>query len=471
MFWRDANVDPDNLYHAGHARLYWERGPFFREFPWASASVISRERSDLWWALHVLASPTGLIRDPVLGMRVAIAGLVALHLGLLGLAYRRFDLSPWWALLSATASAGALSRLVTLRPHVLSAALLPLLFAELWRRSTWTAMAVGAALGLFHPTLGYLILPITLVTALTAGRKKSKLPELAALGAALAFAFVRPGLDGGARLLKTQTIDLFAVRRLGSIVNFGNELTKADKGYFLFACLVPTILVGIGLLFVRKPTPKSPAPVALFLSGIFLAIFFFVTKRGVDTYVPFAMLTFALVAGSWKKFPWPMPVAALLACSFTINVYARDKLKVKPISRRFEGAAKWIAANAAPNEVVYHTVWSHFADLFFWNRRNRYLGGMDPMFQYAVSPENYWLTTPIHPKRYAGKLGPLDPAKSQEREQPLYELVPKAFGARYILAGTGERQFVDALKADKAHYALRYQGGDGFVFEIVKQRP
>lgn len=470
VFWRDAIVDPDCLYHAGHARLYWERGPFFREFPWASASVISRERADLWWGLHVLASPIGLIEDPVLAMRAGIAGFVALHLLILGLAYRRLELSPWWAILSATVSAGALSRLVTLRPHTLSAALLPLLFAELWRRSTWTALGVGAALGLFHPTLGYLILPITLATALFAGWKKSKLPEVAALVGALAFAFVRPGVVGGAHLLKVQTIDLFAVKRLGAILNFGNELTKGDKGYFLFGALVPTIILGLALLFVRKPTFKSPAPAAFALCAIFLGIFLLVTKRGVDTYAPFAMLAFALVAGSWKNLPKLAPIMAVIACGFTINVYARDKLKIRPISHRFEGAAKWLARNTRSDEVVYHTVWSHFADLFFWNRKNRYLGGMDPMFQWGVSPENYWLTTPIHPKRYAGKIGPADPAKTQTKEIPLYEAVPKAFGARFVMAGSGERQFVDALRADKKHYLLRYQGGDGYIFEILKPK-
>lgn len=467
VFWRDNIVDPDCLYHAGHARLYWERGPFFRDFPWASASIISRERSDLWWSLHVLLAPTGLFSDPVLGMRVGIAALVGIHLLVLGLAYRRLELSPWWALLSATVSSGALSRLATLRPQTISAALLPLLFAELWRRSVPTACAVGAALGLFHPTLGYLILPITMTTGVFAGRKKTKWPEVAALGCALAFAFVRPGVVGGAHLLKVQTIDLFAVRRLNVILNFGNELAKADRGYFLFGALVPTILLGLALVLVRKPTFKSPAPAALLLSLAFLGVFVVVTKRGVDTFAPFAMLTFALVVGSWKRFPVWALVVPIALCAFATNVYAKDKLKVKPITHRFEGAAKWLAANSRPNEVVYHTVWSHFADLFFWNRKDRYLGGMDPMFQWAVSPSNYWLTTPIHPKRYAGKIGPLNPAETQKAERPLYELVPKIFGARYVMAGSGEPQFVRALRDDKAHYALRYQGGDGFVFEIL----
>ncbi len=475
VFWRDNIVDPDCLYHAGHARLYWEKGPFFRDFPWASASIIARERADLWWSLHVLTSPIGLVRDPVLGMRLGIAGLVALHLLILGLAYRRFGLSPWWSFASLAASAGLMSRLATLRPQTLSSALLPLLFAELWRRSLPTSVAVGALIGIFHPTLGYILVPIALVTAFSAGRGTSKLPELGAIAAATLCAFVRPGVAGGAGLLKVQTLDLLAVKRLNVIQNFGNELAPANpfvaagRGYFLFAVLVPLILLALSLLFVRRETLKSPAPASFLLSALFLGVFVLVTKRGVDQFAPFAVLTFALVAGSWKVLPKTAPLLAVGACALSIYVYHGDKVRsVRPITRRFEGASNWLARNTPEGAVVYHSVWSHFADLFFWNRRNRYLGGMDPMFQWAVSPSNYWLTTPIHSKRYAGNVGPEDPARTQAKEIPLYAAAPKYFGARYVMCGFGDAQFRDALRRDKTHYALRFDDGSGYVFEIVK---
>ena len=458
--------------------MYWQHGPFYRDFPWAAFSIISRERADLWWGLHVLLSPTGAISDPVLGMRVGIAALVALHLLVLGLAYRRLDLSPWWAFATLLASAGLMSRMATLRPQTLSSALLPLLFAELWRRSLWSSVAVGALLGIFHPTLGYILVPIALVTALTAGRGKSKAPEIGAIAAAVLFAFVRPGVVGGAALLKVQTIDLFAVRRLNVIVNFGNELaagnpfTPAGRSYFLFACAVPLGLMLVGLLFVRRDTLKGPAASAFVLSAMFLGVFVLVTKRGVDQFAPFAVLTFALIVGSWKKPPKLGCALVLAACGFSGYTYVRDKLKdVRPITHRFEGAAKWLAKNTREGAVVYHPVWSHFADLFFWNRHDRYLGGMDPMFQWAVSPENYWMTTPIHPKRYAGKIGPEDPAKSQAKEVPLYVGVPRDFDCRWIMCGYGDKQFLNALRADPAHYAPRYDDGSGYVFEIVKTTP
>ncbi|MER3497062.1 MAG: hypothetical protein C4320_10110, partial [Armatimonadota bacterium] len=78
--------------------MYWERGPWFSEFPWAAFSAISREKADLWWGFHVLFSPLGLIQDRVLAMRVAMAVAASFHVFILSLAYRRFKLSPWWAL-------------------------------------------------------------------------------------------------------------------------------------------------------------------------------------------------------------------------------------------------------------------------------------------------------------------------------------------------------------------------------------
>ena len=469
VFWRDCIIDPDCFYHAGHARLYLERGPFSRDFPWAAYSVISRERADLWWGFHVATSPIGLIRDPVLSMRVGIAAVIAAHVLILGLAYRRLGLSAFWALASLTASAGFLSRAATLRPQVLSAALLPWLFAELWRRSLWGSVAAGAAMGFLHPTLGYMMFPIVVVTAVTAGRKVSKGPELGAVGAALLVAIARPGLMGNLALMKVQTVDLFAVKKAGLIQNFGNELTPTNMGYFLFAMLVPMLLVGLSLFLVRRETTKSAAPAAFVLTLIYLGVFLLVTKRGVDLAAPFAVLTFALVVGSWERFPkWALvPVAA--ACGWSLYSYGIDKIKTnRPITRRFEKASSWIAQNTPENAVIYHTVWSHFADLFFWNRRNRYLGGMDPMFQWAVSPANYWLTTPVHPKRRAGWVGTEAPMAGNDI--PLYRALPERLDSKWILCGIGaENNVVRELERDRTHYRLRYSDVNSRVFEVLPE--
>jgi len=53
-------------------------------------------------------------------------------------------------------------------------------------------------------------------------------------------------------------------------------------------------------------------------------------------------------------------------------------------------AATWIAENGEPGDVVFHAHWDNFGPLFAHNRTSRYLGGMDPIFQYAHDPGLYW---------------------------------------------------------------------------------
>lgn len=467
VFWRDNLNEPDCLYHAAHSRIYWEHGPFFRDFPWGAFSIISRERADLWWGFHVLFAPIGLVRDAVLSMRGGMALAAALHVLVLGLAYRRLSLSPWWAFGSATVSAGLTVRLAMLRPQVLSSALIPLLFAELWRRSVVGATVAGALLGLLHPTLAYVLLPLFPITAIGAGRGKSKAPEIASFVATLACVFARPGPVAGASLLKVQTWDLFMLKRLGVVLDFGVELYPTTVGYFVYGVAVPLALLAFGLLYARRAGLKGPAVATLLLTAIFLGVFLVITKRGVDQVAPFAFLTFALLVTARASFPRGALAAALVACAVSLWGYHRDMVRhVEPLSHRLEGAGAYLASHVPENSVVYHTVWSDFGPLLFWNPRNRYVGGMDPIFQWAVSSENYWMCTPAHPERPPGTVGRAAPG--QGPDIPLWRALPEYFGTKWLVAGHGlDGEVIDALRADPKHWAERYSAPGESVFEIV----
>lgn len=54
------------------------------------------------------------------------------------------------------------------------------------------------------------------------------------------------------------------------------------------------------------------------------------------------------------------------------------------------GAAEWIEAHSRPGDIVFNVHWDSFPLLFFWNRTNRYVHGMDPIFLYAYDPSLYY---------------------------------------------------------------------------------
>ena len=57
---------------------------------------------------------------------------------------------------------------------------------------------------------------------------------------------------------------------------------------------------------------------------------------------------------------------------------------------RFQAAAAAIAEDSQPGDIVYNVDWGYFPELFFWNTKNYYVSGLDPIFLYAYNPNLYW---------------------------------------------------------------------------------
>ena len=212
--------DGDNFYHLGHAAVYWEHGPFFRQFPWVTYSVISQHNSDLWWGFHVLLAPLTVLQDKVLILAVAPGFLMLLNALICRVAVLRLGLNHWYGLALLPASLGYLTRMDTVRPQVLSAALLILVFAAIVSETPWLAIIASIGLGIFHPTLSYMIILVGVFTFMQRGLYQKKWNlwlELSCLLVALTVACIRPGIWDGLQLLKIQLLDLMQVRRAGEI--------------------------------------------------------------------------------------------------------------------------------------------------------------------------------------------------------------------------------------------------------------
>jgi hypothetical protein len=109
---------------------------------------------------------------------------------------------------------------------------------------------------------------------------------------------------------------------------------------------------------------------------------------------------------------------------------------------RFESTAKWIADNSNPGEIVFNARWEYFPELFFWNTKNVYSNGMDPIFQYAYDPDLF-------------RAGP-----------DSYQVLKERFNARYVfLAKPFDDSLYLRLSADP-RFALRKENQYSVVFEV-----
>ena len=470
--------DGDNFYHLGHAIQYAQRGPFFRPFPWVTYSAISQHNTDLWWGFHLLLVPVTFLKDKVLILAVAPAFLMVLNLLISRLAVIRLGINQWYGLGLLPASVGFLTRMDTVRPQALSASLLVLLFAAIVSEAPWLALGSSVLIGLLHPTLSYLIILVGFCTVVQRGittKKWNCWMEMSCLLVALSVSCLRPGMIDGLQLMKIQLLDLMQVRRAGEVKNFGVELDKINQAYFFRAFLSPLILSAIPLLCLLRFRDKEKSVPAIWgalgMVAVALALSVFITRRGVDQFAPFtvlfAMLLFHKCKGVTKFAGVVVAIHALLVTAMFIQANAERPSRFNATD--YKAGTEWIAAHTQPGEIVGQGVWSDFGPLFYWNPHNRYLGGMDPVFQYRYDPGTYWLMTLNASTRDLGKTSRYNPLKEPGKEEDVSTIWPRELKTKWLFCSSDWNSAIqDELKKDK-HTRIAYQDKHVVIYEFSPQ--
>jgi hypothetical protein len=99
---------------------------------------------------------------------------------------------------------------------------------------------------------------------------------------------------------------------------------------------------------------------------------------------------------------------------------------------QFEPAAKWLARNTPQGTIIGQSVWSDFGPLLYFNKHNRYFGGMDPIFQYKFDEQQYWRMTLVAKGRGVGETGAANPL-SGELEEPVSKVFPRDLKTSYVV--------------------------------------
>ncbi len=426
--------DVDAFYHLRHASVYRTAGPGDSAFPWASCSVVRTEGADLWYGFHVLTIPLTLHDDLARGLVTGGVAVTTVALLLLLAALARLGVArPWcWLLLLVATSGDVAHRLTMLRPHPLSLGLILLLFAFVVRpparpagrmaafREVLAPGAICAIIAWIHLALAWI--PILVVVAVAALRlaveRRFVIRPLAAGLAGLALGcLARPAPFGALRLARIQVVDLLLARRADLPLRFGRELypygLRALLDQYLPLILLVATLAAVRILSGRmSPRLRVASGVAesggrvgelaaSLLSGFFLLLSATVARRSAELAVAFAVAAAALflsrIAATWPPARRGLG-CVLLAVGLALAVpmavrttsrFERHAAEAVPL-RRFEAVGTWLRTRTPPGEVVFHTHWDRFPELFFWNPGDVYVNGMDPIFEYAHDPSTYW---------------------------------------------------------------------------------
>lgn len=421
-------ADLDGFYHVGHAAAYLEGSFFDTSLPWATKSIIRDQGADLWWGFHVLLAPFATFDDPATGIRMAaillttIMGLVVYRV------LRRHDVprAGLWAVVSLIAVPNVFFRYLMVRPHVLSLAASLALLSVLVRGRWWHVLLLSASISWLHLSLFWVAPGIVMAYALTrvllvsAGgwdANDRAVPIAHAFGAVVAGTLLgwalRPHPMATASLLNVQLIRLFAQKATEEPLLFASELLPIGlpelirtTWAFIAAWTAGVLVTGSAALrgrLGRLGRERVTFLVAATLvSLVFLGLALLSARRAMVQWVAFGFLTlpfvWALLEGTLATGPSRKRRVLGGAAAVALAVHVawgawRHSLNVDLVAFAGDSLSEvstFLAANSEPGDVVFHARWDNFGPLLAHNRVNHYLGGMDPIFQFAHDPRSYW---------------------------------------------------------------------------------
>ena len=483
-FSSDEFADPDDFYHFRHAAIYGSAGIgglFRADFPWVHYSVISKYSADLWYGFHLLIIPFTWLEQPFLGMRVTGVYLTSIFLVLIYVSclYLRVRTAVFWPFFLLFSSAFLLHRLCMLRPQVLSLGLSILLFALLSREKVWGVLLAGLALTFVHLNLFFITFVIFFIFALVkyAVERKILWRELLVLAAGILSGWLlRPNPLGAAQILYVQLFQFTSEKLAGTPLDRGTEFLplnfRINSNYLLFSTVLLFTLMYFFWRSFKNQREVAQSERSVFLASGLLTIVFFVisisfARRAFDFCSGFGVIFISLVFSRYLI--ENRTARLLLVCIFVFLVVYGFTLRNRVLSvgwnpHRFESTAKWISDNSSPGEIVFNARWEYFPELFFWNTRNIYSAGMDPIFQYAYDPVLYWKSDYLRTGKMPNDCGD-DRCRNDKSNDP-YQILKDDFHARYVvLAKPFDRSLYFRLWAD-SRFLLRHENNAAAVFQI-----
>jgi hypothetical protein len=413
-------ADLDGFYHIGHAFAYAEGGMFQTAMPWATQSVIGDQGADMWWGFHVGLMPFTMIPDVAWSIRVAgllltllLAGCVLWILGRHGV-----EGAGWWTALFLIAIPNVFFRFLMVRPHMLTLGASLLLLSFLVRGRWRDVFLISTLISWLHLGLFWMAPGVVVAYAMVRGveytlgldRGIASVPAGSAvsavfLGTVAGWALRPHPIEAGA-LANIQIVRLFLEKATGQPLLLATEILPLPalelvRSSWLFLGLWAIVLVSTAVYAKNKKLnmPREERTLlltTLLISSTFLLLALVTARRAMVEWVIFGFLAlpifFTYVVYAYRRRGTRVIIGVLLAAhlgwfgwqhmlNVDLDAFESDTM---------QGPALFLEEQSSPGEVVFHARWDNFGPLFAHNRKNLYLGGMDPIFQFVHEPRYFW---------------------------------------------------------------------------------
>lgn len=448
-------------------------------------SVINKYSADIWYGFHLFLIPFTYFPDPILGLRVAGFAITSFLLLAFFWSLKRLKVAAkfLWPFLLFFSSPLVSYHLIMARPHVVSLGLGALLYSFLAVENLWGIFFASLGISFFHLSLFWsalLILGVFFIVKFFVEKVLVWQSVLVALAGLVAGWLLRPNPWGATKIAYVQIAQLMLVKQAGIPLHSGMELYPlpwGDLGFF--ALFLALWLVAI-LVFVRarvgRRTESARQVVILWSSFILSVIFWlmtmFVAERSFDFWAVFGVIFMASVFTYLLRDKVKIFVATFGAAIFIImavyGIYQIGKFlnTVGTDARRFQPAMEWLKNNSKSGDVVFNVSWDYFPELFFWNTKNFYASGMDPIFQYVYNPNMYWEAYYLETGKTAQYTCAATACAPKELEET-YTALTRDFKVKYLFLDKHfDVNLYDYFSTDK-RFILRYENSNAAVFEVL----
>ncbi len=454
-----AIVDNDGYYHIRWSWILRQSAPHLPRFEWMPLTVLRpADYVDHHFLFHVLLTPF-TFGDLRVGAKLAAPFFSAVALTALFallVAYRVHFRWFWLALLAA-GSEQFLYRMSMTRAPALSLALLA---AGVWmilrRRLRLLALLTFAFVWMYG--MFPLMVVFAFAYAVTVYLCERRI-ELGALYATITGAV--SGLVINPYFPKNLILMWRHVRMVGTGVpgvDPGTEWFPFDTWETLRwnVALCAAGFVALLVFDYRKRRDDNKPLFFLILATLFLVLNLR-WSRFVEYWPPFAVLfaafTLSEAVPQVRSRLQRLVMAALVVtagAALVMNVReARSDVRTETDPAAMRGAAEWLAQNTPAGSMVFNTGWDEFPALFYYNRRNVYVCGLDPRYLSEANPD----------------LGKLYESVTRGQQEHSGQVIRGRFGAQYVVTNDSKDDFLEAARAS-GDFDTVYSDPNALVLQI-----
>jgi len=433
----------DGYFHIAMGSLIWDQGLSI-DFPYLEFTLLDQAHFvDAHMLFHVFQAPFTAFLDLESAAKLSSTVFIALAFVLFVWLLRQYDIPYplFWALLLLISSESFLYRMMMPRPPVFALAYTWLAFYFLMQRK-FTFLAVVACVFTWTYKSFFILFPMACIAILVfyVVKKEIDFKPLLAVGlGVLAGLVINPYFpDNIFFLIDALRMKIFSD---GFNIAVGNEWYPFTTLTLLQDAAIPLCAYIAGILLSNRDEWKAdPYRLFWFLLATFWLLMLLKSRRFIEFFPPAALLFFIFAVKSWaqgfslallrqQRVLWlPVAIVVLLLAAAGYKTLHGEyaKMQKKAPVNAYQGGARWLAEHTPAGSTVFHTDWDDFPRLFFHNRHNHYIVGLDPDYMRLKDAVRYQLWRRIS----KGKI-----------KHPA-DLIQHQFGARYVFTDKKHKRFI-----------------------------